>query len=95
MGNYTILDVFENPRKSRQAGNFTTNVPKILDPKSSSEQIFSDNWRSVPLIDAKWPETPFASPKWHTLKDWQNSFETSGRFFDNEFSETGSYLSEI
>ena len=32
--------MFENPRKSRQARNFTTNVPKILDLKSSSEQIF-------------------------------------------------------
>ena len=31
----------ENPRKGRQARNFTTNVPKILDLKSSSEQIFS------------------------------------------------------
>ena len=33
--------MFENPRRGRQARNFTTNVPKILDPKSSSEQIFS------------------------------------------------------
>ena len=32
--------MFENPRRSRQARNFTTNVPKILDLKSSSEQIF-------------------------------------------------------
>ena len=32
--------MFENPRRGRQAGNFTTNVPKILDLKSSSEQIF-------------------------------------------------------
>ena len=30
----------ENPRRGRQAINFTTNVPKILDLKSSSEQIF-------------------------------------------------------
>ena len=30
----------ENPRRSRQTRNFTTNVPKILDLKSSSEQIF-------------------------------------------------------
>ena len=30
----------ENPRRGRQARNFTTNVPKILDLKSSSEQIF-------------------------------------------------------
>ena len=32
--------MFENPRRSRQARNFTTNVPKILDLKSSSEQTF-------------------------------------------------------
>ena len=33
--------MFENDRRGRQARNFTTNVPKILDLKSSSEQIFS------------------------------------------------------
>ena len=33
--------MFENPRRGRQARNFTKNVPKILDLKSSSEQIFS------------------------------------------------------
>ena len=32
--------MFENPRRGRQARNFTTNVPKILDLKSSSGQIF-------------------------------------------------------
>ena len=46
MGNYTILYMFENPRRGRQARNFTTNAPKILDLKSSSEQIFS---RKLPL----------------------------------------------
>ena len=46
MGNYTILSMFENPRRGRQARNFTTNAPKILDLKSSSEQIFS---RKLPL----------------------------------------------
>ena len=38
--------MFENPRRGRQARNFTTNVPKILVLKSSSEQIFS---RKFPL----------------------------------------------
>ena len=33
--------MFENPRRGRQERNFTTNNPKILDLKSSSEQIFS------------------------------------------------------
>ena len=42
--------MFENPRISRQARNFTTNVPKILDLESSSEQIFSENCHWVPLI---------------------------------------------
>ena len=46
MGNYTILLMFENPRRGREARNFTTNVPKILVLKSSSEQIFS---RKLPL----------------------------------------------
>ena len=32
--------MFENPRRGRQARNFTKNVSKILDLKSSSEQIF-------------------------------------------------------
>ena len=41
--------MFENPRRDRQARNFTTNAPKILDLKLSSEQIFSKNWRWVPL----------------------------------------------
>ena len=38
--------MFENPRRGREARNFTTNVPKILVLKSSSEQIFS---RKLPL----------------------------------------------
>ena len=33
--------MFENPRRGRPAKNFTTNAPKILDLKWSSEQIFS------------------------------------------------------
>ena len=41
--------MFENPRRGRQASKFTTNVPKILDLKLSSEQIFSENCRWVPL----------------------------------------------
>ena len=45
MGNYTIFGGFENPRRGRQARILTTNVPKILDLKSSSEQIFSKNCR--------------------------------------------------
>ena len=46
MGNYTILCMFENPRRGRKARNFTANAPKVLDLKSSSEQIFS---RKLPL----------------------------------------------
>ena len=40
--------MFENPKRGREAKNFTTNVSKILDLKSSSEQIFSENCRWVP-----------------------------------------------
>ena len=38
--------MFENPRRGRQARSFTTNAPKILVLKSSSEQKFS---RKLPL----------------------------------------------
>ena len=38
--------MFENPRRGRKARNFTTNAPKILGLKSSSEQIFP---RKLPL----------------------------------------------
>ena len=40
----------ENPRRGRQARTFTTNVPKILDLKSSSEEMFSKNCRWMPLL---------------------------------------------
>ena len=46
MGNYTIFLKFENPRRGRQARNFSENDPKILDLKSSSEQI---NFRKLSL----------------------------------------------
>ena len=39
MGNYTTFFMFENPRRGRQARNFTENDPKTLNLKSSSEQI--------------------------------------------------------
>ena len=42
--------MFENPNRGKQANNFTTNVPKILDLKSSYEQIFAENCRWVLLI---------------------------------------------
>ena len=43
--------MFENPRRGRQGRNNTTNVPKIPDLKSSSEQMFSKNCHWVPLTN--------------------------------------------
>ena len=43
--------MFENPSRGMQANNVTTNVPKILVLKSSSEQIFYENCRWVPLSE--------------------------------------------
>ena len=53
--------MFENPRRGGQARNFTTNVPKILDLKLSSEQIFSENWLWVPVN---------CSDIWHKYHEW-------------------------
>ena len=41
--------MFENPRRGRQARNFTKNVSKILDLKSSSEQMFCEKRHWMPL----------------------------------------------
>ena len=41
--------MFKNLRRGRQARNFKTKVPKILDLKASSEQMFSESWRWVTL----------------------------------------------
>ena len=49
MRNYTIFQMFQKSRGRQAVRNFATNVPKILDLKSSSERIFSENWRWVPL----------------------------------------------
>ena len=54
--------MFENPRRGRQARNFTTNAPKILDLKLSSEQIFS---RKLSLGA---PDHPILRSKTDTLK---------------------------
>ena len=40
MGNNTIFERFGNPGRGRQERNFTTNVPKILEVKSSSEHRY-------------------------------------------------------
>ena len=50
-----------------QARNFTTNVPKNLDVKSSSEQIFS---RKLPLgAPENWPKRQI----WQTITQFPNS----------------------
>ena len=63
--------MFENPRRGRQARNFTTNVPKILDPTSSSEQIFfrklslgsPESWRArTKKVNTHIQISLFASP---------------------------------
>ena len=66
MGKYTIFYLFDKPRRGMQARKFTTNVPKILDLKSSSEQIF---FRTLSLGA---PDIDFANdvqgfPTWHRL----------------------------
>ena len=51
MGNYTILYSSKILGEAGKQEILTTNVPKILDFKSSYEQIFSENWRWVSLMN--------------------------------------------
>ena len=83
--------MFENPRRGRQARNFTKNVPKILDLKSSSEQIFSENWRWVPLNCAWNLAFPvFISPiVWNMCENISKSYTTSKNAIDRQYTERG------
>ena len=69
--------MFESPRRGRQARNFTTNVPKILDLKSSSEQIFSRKLslggpEILPFVTQYNPSVPnlkhILMEKWHLIE---------------------------
>ena len=63
--------MFENPKRGRQARHFTTNVPKILVLKWSSEPIFPKNSRWVPL-KALWRKWHFPLMSMHLkCKDWR------------------------
>ena len=80
-----ILEIVFGRKKLLNAkGPFGDNV--IKNPARWSNEMSS--------IDAKWPETPSAICKWHTLTDWQNSLETSSRFFENYPNEICSHLCE-
>ena len=50
MGNYTTFLMFENPRRGRQARNFTENDPKILDLKS---YFRTDNFPKI-VVGCPW-----------------------------------------
>ena len=64
--------MFENPRRDRQARNFTTNVPKILDFKSFSEQI-------IRKLTLGAPEKPAYGAYSSLLKTTHPSEEWQGR----------------
>ena len=78
--------MFENPRRGRQAKNFTTNAPKILDLKSSSEQIFSENLRWVPLNLFGKIEGPLLSGSVTCNVTW-NMWEKEVPFFSRSLVE--------
>ena len=74
--------MFENPRRGRQARNFTTNVPKIGDLKSSSEQIF---FRKLSLgapddDQCKIPMTVF----WSSIQEENAAPKTDEKECDND-----------
>ena len=63
--------MFENLRRGRQARNFTTNVSKILDLKSSSEQIF---FRKLSLGAPGYsPKATSVFEHWNSFSLWQIS----------------------
>ena len=71
---------------------------KLLDGKGPfGDNVFKNPARrfcKISSVDAKWPEMSFATSKWRTLKDRQNSLETSSRFFENQPREICRHSSE-
>ena len=74
--------MFENPRRGRQARNFKQNVPEILDLKSSSEQIFSENSRWVPLTEKTTEKRLLTSSNRATIEE-QHKLAAQKIFFPN------------
>ena len=74
--------MFENPRRGRQARKFTTNFPKILDLKWSSEEIFSENCRWVPLIQA---HTTYVFAFWK--RNWKYQMPVRTKDLDKAIAE--------
>ena len=80
--------MFENPRRGRQARNFTTNVTKILNLKSFSEQIF---FRKLPLGAPEKPANvtmPMSSRSFNLFNTAQfraRVFKTRIRIFHKSF----------
>ena len=78
----------ENPRRGRQARNFTTNVPKILDLKSSSEQIFFRKLSLGAPEDKTWKTQRYQRDK-HNLSNaaftdftgWQTTIANTNKKF--------------
>lgn len=64
-------------RTGTEARNFIATVPKILDFKSS-EQIFSENWRWVPM-DGIWAASisHTNSPMWPVFRRWLHARDSS------------------
>ena len=74
--------MFENPRRGRQARNFKQNFPEILDLKSSSEQIFSENSRWVPLTEKTTEKRLLTSSNRATIEE-QHKLAAQKTFFPN------------
>ena len=58
-------------RKKKKNGSFGDNIVK-----NPARRLYE-----MRSIDVRWPETSFTTSKWHTLKDWQDSWKHINPFF--------------
>ena len=80
MDNSTIFLNFENPRRGRQARNLSETDPKILDLKSSSEQIIFRKLSLGAPVFLRWRLSEFV-------------FNTTGDIRDLWYLEDWTFLS--
>ena len=77
----------ENPRSGRQERNFTTNVPKILDLKSSSEQIFLRKL-SLGAPDSSANKIGFPQGQSYTEREYYNGSSSLNSNFTSRYSRS-------
>ena len=88
----------EEKRRREKNNGYTLSLKIAFGQKKKKNGSFGNNIVKNPArrlyemrsIDVRWPETSFTTSKWHTLKDWQDSWKHINPFFSKKITTTTS-----